>query len=410
VASESRQQPSADAPAAEVYGSRFWRRLIPVLAVIAILKTFRKPNVWSYTQAQFDYSTGFVHRGFFGWLLRPAGLYLYSHFIVVSTLLLVLLFFLLTLLAVKSEVLRLAPPGELLAVYASSFSVSYFAHLNGYFDIPLAILCIVPLFFRGVGLRLAAAAACSCIGILIHEQFLFAFLPVLMVAVLLGAAGDGSRTQGRSASRVLPVGGAVLLAAIGLVLLGILARYGSLTESSAQVLEATARVRADHPLSHEVFKIAPRTAAENLQIMESVWRRRTFFPAQLESFLIFGPSAFVLSWGTLLLLRTWRPKDYRWIYAGVVVATLAPLSLNLVGWDKNRWNQLVCFNAFVLLLLICRLFARGPVRFPIRFRQACLVVILINMVTAGGLVDYVHARTWPFMRSQDAPTASASPS
>jgi hypothetical protein len=412
--SESSPQAAAEPvcpSVADPYGSRFWRYVIPLLAVIAVLKTFHKPNVWSYTQAQFDYSAGFMRRGFFGWMLRPAGLHLYSHFVLVSTFLLFLLFFLLIRLAGKSDILRLAPPGELLAVYASSFSLSYLADLNGYLDIPLAILCVLPLFFRRVGIRLAVAAVCSCVGILIHEQFLFAFLPVLIVAVLLGAVGDGSQPiDNASATRILPVGGALLLAAIGLVLLGIFARYGSLTESRAQVLEATALARADHPLSHEVFKIAPRTAAENLQIMESVWRRRTFFPAQLESFLMFGPSAIVLSWGTLLLLRSWRPGDHRRIYTGVLLATLAPLSLNLVGWDKNRWNQFVCFNAFILLLLICRLFGRHPVRFPIRFRQACLVVILINMATGGGLLEFRHIRPWPFMRNPDAQVTSVNPS
>jgi hypothetical protein len=411
---ESHQQVSAEPvspPAADAYGTRFWRYTIPLVAAIAFLKGFRKPNVWSYTQAQFDYSTGFMRRGFFGWLLRPAGIHLYSHFAVFSTFLLLLLFFQLVRLAFKSEILRLAPPGELVAVYASSFSVSYLAHLNGYLDIPLAILCVIPLFFRSVSIRLAAAVACSCIGILIHEQFLFAFLPVLIVAVLFGApAASPAVASNKPASRLLPVGGAILLTVIGLVLLGIFARYGSLTESRAQVLEATAQARVDQPLSHEVFKIAPRTASENLQIMKAVWARRTFLPAQLESFLIFGPSAAVLSWGSLILLRSWRPKDYRLLYAGVLLATLAPLSLNLVGWDKNRWNELVCFNAFVLLLLISRLFARGPVRFPTRFRQACLVVILINMATGGGLLDQRHIRPWPFMRNPDAQTTSASPS
>ena len=88
-------------PVGKIHGRRFWRYVIPLLAVVAILKTLRKPNLWSYTQAQFDYSTGFMRRGFFGWLLRPAGLHLYSHFVVISTLLLLLLLFVLTRLALK---------------------------------------------------------------------------------------------------------------------------------------------------------------------------------------------------------------------------------------------------------------------------------------------------------------------
>ncbi len=146
----------------------------------------------------------------------------------------------------------------------------------------------------------------------------------------------------------------------------------------------------------------PRTPKENLEIMKSVWKRRTFLPAQVESLLLFGPTAAVLSWATFVLLRRWMPRQYRWLYAAVLVGTLAPLSLHLVGWDKNRWNELLSLNAFLLLLAASRLMGKEPVRLPAGLRRACLAVMLLNMASGGGMLDSRHIRPFPFLRSTDA--------
>ena len=170
------------------------------LGVLAFCKGIRQPNDWSYTQAQLDYSAGFIRRGFFGATLGHwLHLNLYGHFAVVSTALLLMLMVVLVLLARSSKLAERMPPGELLAVYASSYSVSYLAHLNGYFDIPLALLCVAPLFVRRTGRRLAAAVCCTLLAIPIHEQFFFAFLPLLIVSVLFGAATAQTAAERRLA-------------------------------------------------------------------------------------------------------------------------------------------------------------------------------------------------------------------
>jgi len=48
-----------------------------------------------------------------------------------------------------------------------------------------------------------------------------------------------------------------------------------------------------------------------------------------------------------------------------LAATLAPLSLHLLGWDKNRWNELLCLNAFLLLLMVSKLVVGEPARLPL---------------------------------------------
>jgi hypothetical protein len=389
---------------AELPGERrFWRWSAVGLGVIAFCKGIREPNAWSYTQAQLDYSTGFMRRGLFGAVLRhPLELNLYSHFAVFSTALLLLLFGVLALLARSSKLAQRTPPGELLAVYASSYSVTYLAHLNGYFDIPLVLLCAAPLFVRSTGWRLGAAAVATVVGILIHEQFFFAFLPLLVVSVLFGAATARNTTERR-----LVWAGAALLAVLGLGLMLNFARRGSISLARTEQLRQSIARTIDRPLYPEIFQTIPSTPRENMEIMKSVWRRPTYVPAQVESMLMFAPTAIVLSWATLLLLRRWIPGRYRIVYAGVLIATLAPLRLNLMGWDKNRWNELLVLNAFLLLLAVSRLMGGEPVQLPRRLRRACLLVMLLNMATGGGMLENRHIRPFPFMSSPDAVTADA---
>jgi hypothetical protein len=385
---------------------RFWRWTTVGLGALAIGKGIREPNSWSYTQAQFDYSEGFMRRGLFGAAFgRLLELNRYQHFVIVSTALLLLLFTVLALLAYKSKLAEWTPPGQMLAVYASSYSVSLLAHLNGYMDIPLALLCALPLFVRGTGPRVAAAALATVLGALIHEQFLFSFLPVLVVSVLFGDAAAATLRQRR-----LAWAGAGALLLLGLAMGGLLARHGSISQERAAQLSQAITARTDQPVNTEVLKTLPRTAHENAEIMRSVWARPTFIPAQIESLLMFGPTAGVLSWGMLLVLRRWAPRDHRRLYALTLVGMLAPLSLNLVGWDKNRWNEMLSLNAFLLLLAASRVLGGERVQLPVRFRRACVLVMLLNVATGGGMFDNRHIRPFPFLRSPDAAaTYAASP-
>jgi hypothetical protein len=383
---------------------RFWRWTALGLGAIAIGKGMRLPSAWPYTQAQLNYSVGFMRRGLFGSVLgHPLGLNRYSHFAVVSTALLGLLFAALVLLARTSRLAERMPPGELLAVYASSYSVTYLAHLNGYLDIPLALLCVGALFVRSTSWRLAAAAVATIVGILIHEQFFFAFLPVLVISVAFGAATGKTAGERRVAWT-----GSILLAVLGIGLTWYLGRHGSISPAQTEQLTRSIVRAADRPPEDGVLKVLPRTPKENLEIMKSVWARPTFIPAQIESLLLFGPTAAVLSWATFLLLRRWVPRRHRWLYVGTLLATLMPLSLNVLGWDKNRWNELISLNAFVMLLVVSRMVGAEPVRLPLRLRRTCLIVMLLNMATGGGMLDNLHVRPFPFLRNPDAPIVESS--
>ncbi len=378
----------------------FWCWTALGLGVLSIGKTLREPASWAYTQAQLDYSAGFMRRGLFGEMFgRSLRLYHYENFAIFSTALLFLLLAAFVLLAWKAKVAQKIYPGELLAVFSSSFSVSYLVHLNGYLDIPMALLCIAPLVIRRVGLRLWVATICTVAGVLIHEQFFFAFLPLVSLSFVLNAVQSESPSAKRLAWAC-----AIAVALVGTGLTGYLGSCGEIPTAKAELVKHEIESRADRPLNPAVIEVISRTASENAKIMESVWRRPTFIPGQIESLLMFGPTTAALSYATLLLLRRRFPGSSRWLYSAVVVATLAPLSLNLFGWDKNRWNQFTCVNAYLLLLIVTQMIEE-PLRLPLWFRRACLVIMLVNMATGAGLMGNLQIRLFPFLRNPNAGAA-----
>jgi hypothetical protein len=48
------------------------------------------------------------------------------------------------------------------------------------------------------------------------------------------------------------------------------------------------------------------------------------------------------------------------------------------------------------------------VRLPANLRRACIVVMLLNMATGGGMLDNRHIRPFPFLRSPDGIHAEGS--
>jgi hypothetical protein len=78
-----------------------------------------------------------------------------------------------------------------------------------------------------------------------------------------------------------------------------------------------------------------------------------------------------------------------------------------MGWDKNRWNEMLCLNAFLMLLVVSRLLGAEAVQLPVRLRRACVVVMLLNMASGGAMMDDRQIRPFPFMHNPDVVSSSA---
>jgi len=373
---------------------RFWKWTALFLGILAVGKGIRTPNSWSMTQAQVDYSLGFTRRGLFGTLLKsPLHLNIASHYAALSLFLLLLLFFLLGWLALRSGVVEQIDEGEVLALFASSYSVTYLAHVNGYFDIPLAILCIVPLFVRNVGFRFIIALACTTVGIFIHEQFLFAFLPVMLFSFVVSGFETASQTERR-----LAWGSGIALALFAALLTVFISLSASLTPQQSQAMAAHIAASVDFKPDANFFSVLSRSSADNLKLMETVWRRPTFYLGQVQSALLFFPTAALLVYALWQVIRKRFTTRSGPIMLMALIAVLSPLCLNVVGWDKNRWSELVCLDAFIALITVCRFSSKEPVPLPRTFLRLCLIAMMLNMATGGGMLDQRQIRPFPFVQ------------
>jgi len=59
-------------------------------------------------------------------------------------------------------------------------------------------------------------------------------------------------------------------------------------------------------------------------------------------------------------------------------------------------------------LVVSRTMGVGQVRLPLRLRQACLVVMLLNMASGGGLMGNLQIRPFPFLRNPNPAIVAAS--
>lgn len=228
---------------------RFWMGATAFFGGISFLKGFRWPGRWAATQAQVDYGEGFSKRGFFGsTATRLLQLNHYDRFAVFSTLLLLLLFVLIFRLALSSGLVTRLGDGQPLAIFAASYSIVFLTHLNGYLDIVLGVLTASVLFVRNVRLRLALTIPVVVPALLIHEEFLLVFLPLLLMSFVLQTWSGEER----------PWRTAVLLGTAGIALLALvvsteLALHASLSRISSTAALARLQLHADFPPCDRMF-------------------------------------------------------------------------------------------------------------------------------------------------------------
>jgi hypothetical protein len=135
--------------------------------------------------AQIDYLYGVVRRGLFGEVCRVLHVPV-ADYRVFSAIALLLLAGLLTLMfRLMSQIgINDMAEGSLIALIASSFWLAYLVNLVGYFDIILALLAVTVISIRRPWTQALAAIALGSIGVLFHEIYLFALLPVSLLGLV----------------------------------------------------------------------------------------------------------------------------------------------------------------------------------------------------------------------------------
>jgi hypothetical protein len=363
--------------------ARFWRACIGLFASLAVLKGLRLPGSWAATQASFDYGHGFIKRGLFGAVMRLLDIPIahYQVFVTVSAVTLAAFFAVLMVWVVRSGVRRLGD-GALLALFAASYCVTFLTHMIGYLDIPSGILAVIALLASSSRGYLGVVLICGVLGVLIHENYLFSFLPVTLLPAVLRA-----RQWAMIATVAIIVGAVVVLESLA----------APMDASHLATLVADLSARVDFQPRREVLEVLGRSSAENLQMMLGTLKTGIWWLAQANAFLAFMPTTALFIWAAFAIIDAHAGAGL--MKAGVVVAALSPLLLQFVGWDIYRWYALASLSSFLALTVVCRHYSevvgtvlRGPA-----VRNAAVALIAMNMATGTGLFDYYHVDTFPFI-------------
>jgi len=372
---------------------RFWPAFATLCGVVALLKGLRLPNLWAATQAQFDYSDGFIRRGLFGEILGLLHVHHYVPFAVFSYGVLLGLCLLLWRYAWR-ERSAAGLRGAAVTVFFSSFALSYLADLAGYLDIALALLTVGFLLTPNVRARMVLAPLVVVGGILIHEVFAIVFFPVVWLRLLLDVPAGQEAPERK---RRMIYAGALLVFAV--VTTGVVALAPAVPRGGAALLEQHVAQRVDFPVRQDVFAVLHRSARVNLAIMVTYfYPRGRYWFRQLQAALVFWPSAGFFLWLALRgLERGVAAARRKFLEPWVLTAALAPLLMNLVGWDVFRWGALMVLTAFLTLLMVEQAVG-GAAVWPtgVAWQRAAMVLIALNLASGVGFLDGYRTGTLPF--------------
>jgi len=345
------------------------RFLIALLFGLAVLKGLRMPNLWAATHMTFNYSQGFIRRGLFGQVLRIFGENRIYHYRLLA--LCAAILFLLAAIALFRLIRRMLATDRgdyglqaATLVLGASPGIVFLTHETGYLD--YVGLAIVPTFIlwasrsRRRFLIFYVAIAASVVLVLIHESMVVMFFPTMLFTMICHVAIHGAGLARRT--RILLVAHVVLATITALAATLIVGNLGSRSPELLRALQDSVARHADFPLRGDAFDAIRRSWRENLLVVIP----RHFSNPDNRNYLITGLVAslpglgFLGTYGLRLARRLDTTKGMRWVLCSAfLMATVAPLFLNFVGWDSARWNAMAFMASFFCLGSV-RLYFHSP--------------------------------------------------
>lgn len=363
----------------------FWTRSALILGGVAALKGLALPGAWPLTAAELDYSQGFVKRGLLGWVYGQLGLRQQVGLSVAFFLQLLILLILLAIWARRTGIeARLTP---VLTMFAGSYATTFLFHMVGYSDILNASLLVCLLLIRRAGWRFAAALPLGVAGLLVHENFLLLFAPVLLLSFWLdGDGGDSGLPRARWYGAALALALAAAAAAILLHPRPDVARVDALADIAWH---------ADFPMREDYYMILTSDAWDNLKWMVEVgWHRYSWLSTQVVGLCVFVPTMIVLMRSCLGIVRAARAG--RWTRRLVWVAALSPLLLNAIALDAMRWDMWIVIDAFLILGLLSRRWPGAVIGVDDEGRNVIVLVLALSMASGWGLFGKSTINPYPF--------------
>jgi hypothetical protein len=358
---------------------RFCTCACALLAVVAVLKGVRQPNLWAYTQSLLTYQNHAFRRGLLGSFLTLLHWQSYLAFSAVSAWILVFLLLATALLAVQTGLFRSAP--ILCAAFAISFAVTYNVNMIGYLDNAALLLTAVTLLLRErPRLYLPASVLCAVACLLLHENTIFFALPLLFLPPVLRII---RRPPGISVR--LATANILAIAMVACATLGWLLLSAHMSVAQAHDLAIRTQRSVPYPLFSNFFIIQTASLPMMLRFMAHYY----FFKLPYWENMAQGAIAFFPAAG-LFCYFSWRLLPPR---AGArilcIAASLAPLLMHFFGFDLYRWDSLAVWTSFLALLAIA---GGQPLRVAGMARNVVMLVIVLNAAAGPGLLgeDSIH--------------------
>jgi hypothetical protein len=375
---------------------RFWRFFALFAGAAAFLKGIRQAPLSAASQAQFTYDLGLIRRGLFGTIAQQLHIPIhhYAVFAAISYVLMALLVLAFAYAIWRSELLSTLLGSMLCAVFLSSYAVTFAAHLVGRFDIVQMALTLIIVSIGDSLRRNLLLLVLAPLSILLHENFFIAFLPICVLPTLLEFLCGPKRPSIWAAAACV---GAVAASAVTVV---IVAAFQYSNQPALLAMRDRIAAHVDFSMDPAVIGILSRGIVYNAALETGwVWRNGARWVDLPFSLLIYLPSAALLMFCCWRILKTLDPRRARLAICAIVLCVAAPLTLNLIASDLDRWNVFLLFDSFAALLFVAGpAFAAGAAmpRATPNWAHAAIFLVATNLASGGGLYDQKVITPYPF--------------
>lgn len=366
-------------------------RLLRMAAVISLLlllvNHLLPPKAFAAAQLLFDYQFGLIRRGLVGSLLSP----LFGDTVSVREILAAASA--ISLAGTLAVWWFLRPKHDSIAAWLllilalNSFGFASFTGNSGYLDAVLAALTVLALSVNasrlpGLLLRLVLVV----LAMLVHENMLPYFTMLLAFDLWL--------VRGRGSKTLLVAASPVLMAALALVAMATLSPISAAdTLAFAEHLQG----RVEYVLGPNPTTVLGRSISDNFALMAEMRGTTKYWTWVMFDGVPLAAMSLWLIW--LAMQVTGRDGELltRVFIAGVI---LAPLSLNIIAYDVERFGAASVLVGFMVIVLLVRHLPEAGARLEAALTWPHFLVVLVlnaNIFTIGVNVGDGHVSQFPWV-------------
>jgi hypothetical protein len=264
--------------------------------------------------------------------------------------------------------------GSLSALIAGSFCITYLVNLVGYLDIVMILMVLTVLAVPNPRLQLVTAAVFGIAGVLLHELYVIAFLPVSLATLVCWA---GQKKKPALAA------GIVVALLIPAILFSLLTHRPELTEPQAIALGQEIQSRVNFRAFTPMMGILSSPASIGRSYMLHMMSIKTWWVMELFGLLAFLPTTIFF----LTLAWRWAAPFGRVAQGYLLAAAFAPMLLNFAGYDRYRWLMMMGLDAILSSIAVAWSRSRSGDKLEelnVRWRRAAVLLLAVNLATDIG--------------------------